>query len=193
MKLIGPRMFVVEKIGRRVAAIICFALAVAIVQLVRNADHQVTGHILVHLPPESETPEQHRNLSEYDLFGEPVEDCSWMEGLERRQCLNTARNARKFIYDHWVARKKAYIEIRGYCIDCFPEDHLFIEPDQDGNWKVFVRSFIPYSGYSFQRSFTNSIEIGVKIRPATKYERKRLGTKEVLVFLDSHGQEIGLL
>lgn len=175
----------------RLIAVLCIAVGLAAVTVLRSGDDAMPSRFLVKIPDEIGRPEQNRDLSEYALGG-VVGDCVWMSDHERRTCLNDRSKARKFIFDHWRAKSRAHIEIDHYCVDCLtPEDHIFIEPDENGKWRIVKRLFIPHRGYSFHRGFLTSIATDVKYRRTTREEREDCFPPEVLVFLDEDGKEIG--
>lgn len=51
---------------------------------------------------------------------------------------------RDFIWDHLQAKRRGHIQVTYSSIDAGTRDFFFIEPDKDGNWKVFWWSI----GYS---------------------------------------------
>ena len=188
--MFGSKRFVVRDIEYRLVALLCVAVGVAAVAMLRSGDDATQSRFLVKIPDEPERPEQNRDLSKYDLGGF-TGDCTWMSGLEKRTCVNLRSKARKFIFDHWHAKKKAYIEVDYYCTDCRHEEHIFIEPDENGKWQI-VKRFIPTNvGYSFHRGFLTSTAVDVRYRHATREERNEGSAPKVLVFLDENGGEAG--
>lgn len=55
-------------------------------------------------------------------------------------CKQSMEKARRFVWEHWKKRKRGYVAV----VSTFPEgeytDHLFIEPDETGSWRVAVRT-----------------------------------------------------
>jgi len=82
-------------------------------------------------------PADGRDLKEY-FWGGWVEECTWKQGRELRRCLRIRDQARKFIYDHWRSKERAYIAIDFPCTDCFPTMHVFIEPNEAGEWRIAI-------------------------------------------------------
>jgi hypothetical protein len=185
MKIIGSKRFVTRHISRRLIALICIGAGILGVQVYRQANAEIPTHFLVQLPVERkpETPEQERDLSGYDLGG-PVEECTWQEGNERKQCLIARDEARKFIYEHWLEKRKAYIAIDFPCVDCAPVLHVFIEPDDDGKWRIASR----LEGRFGIHARANAYDL--KYKKANEDERRLESTSKVLSFLDKDDEEV---
>jgi hypothetical protein len=46
------------------------------------------------------------------------------------------RSAREFIWSHWQQKKRGYVVVSMSSVDAGSDAHIFIEPDQNGNWQV---------------------------------------------------------
>ncbi|HVF29633.1 MAG TPA: hypothetical protein VNA22_01635 [Pyrinomonadaceae bacterium] len=122
-----------------------------------------------------------RDFMEYE-FTDPVPDCQWKLGSELRECLGARDAGRQFIFRHWKARKKAYVEISLPSRYDPVAMHVFIEPDSSGRWRV-IR--IVEEGDNHFRHAS-----GVTYRRATADERRTDASARRLVLLDDAGIEL---
>ena len=132
-------------------------------------------------------PSDGREISTYDK-GEHVDECSWYGDDEFETCLKRSverrENARRFIYEHWRSKTLAYISIDRRCIDCAPTDHIFIEPDDTGRWRILIVAEEP----RFPPRYHTAHD--VTYRRATSDERSEEKVSRILSFKDSSGREI---
>ena len=123
-----------------------------------------------------------RELSQYDVAGY-VEDCMAVDDEEWDDCLKRRDAARRFVFEHWKEQRRGYIEIGHPCIDCSPVDHIFIEPDANGHWRIVIT--LETNG-PLRTDWATS----ARFKRATKDEQRRTDPKSVLSFLDSNGKQI---
>lgn len=190
-KLFHKNPFVAHGLLRRMIALFCLAIGVFVAKTMEPEPHSA----LVVKPAQGVPagfgmnvyrfdPSDGRRLSEYDLGGE-VETCGWQSDGEVKECWKKRDEARKFIYDHWQSKTRAYIAVDFPCTDCGPTEHIFIEPNADGVWRISrvmeePRFPVRYWGDAFD----------VKFRKARDEDRPSERTARLLSFLDSSGAEI---
>jgi hypothetical protein len=123
-----------------------------------------------------------RNLSHYDNGGY-IESCDQVEKHEWTSCLRKREAARRFVFDHWTAKRRGYIQVGHPCIDCSPVDHIFIEPDSNGKFRIVV---------TLETIGPLRTEKASKVifRQANKDEQRRSDATTVLSFVDRKGNEI---
>lgn len=78
-----------------------------------------------------------RNLSLYDNGGNS--GCGIVSNTEYKHCIGTYVSARAFLWNHWQAKRRGYIVIRFASEDAVSDSHIFIEPDESGDWHVVWR------------------------------------------------------
>lgn len=88
---------------------------------------------------------QNRKIAHYDYGGSI--DCTrlWLKNFKftfntRPKGLCDENEARNFIWEHWVSKQRGYLRIRYSGIDTSNTEHIFIEPDKNGNWAIRWRS-----------------------------------------------------
>src|SRR4030095_525617 len=47
--------------------------------------------------------------------------------------------ARQFLWQHWKNRRLGYLTLTGHSVDASSTSHVFVEPDNDGRWRVAWR------------------------------------------------------
>jgi hypothetical protein len=122
----------------RLIAFACFVfglIAVLIWQQFRD-DPPATNSVGVLLKP-AETNLWQRNLSEYESGGR-FSDCNNILKTEVPNCEKDLNQGRNFLLHHWESRTKAYIVFHRHSTDWSNEYHVFIEPDENGTWRVTV-------------------------------------------------------
>lgn len=122
-----------------------------------------------------------RDLSSYDQ-GAYAPSCYSFEKTFA-ECLATRQAARDFIYTHFKDNRKGYIKVGFPCTDCGSIDHFFIEPDENGRWKVTIT--LDTNG-----PLSTSTALSVRFRRAKEDERYDGYTSRVLSLVDAHGHEI---
>lgn len=55
-------------------------------------------------------------------------------------CKRSMEKARRFVWDHWKKRKRGYVAVVTTFLEGEYTDHLFIEPNDNGSWRVDVRT-----------------------------------------------------
>lgn len=51
-----------------------------------------------------------------------------------------SQKIRDFIWQHWNEKRRGYIKMTTDMVDWVTTDHIFIEPDQEGQWHVAWKS-----------------------------------------------------
>jgi hypothetical protein len=86
---------------------------------------------------------------------------------------------RDFIWEHYIAKKRGYVRVNYVGVDTGAIEHIFIEPDIRGNWKV--------SWWTESRSWLS----GNKIYAKKVFDVQRIENSETenwkLVFSDERG------
>jgi hypothetical protein len=57
----------------------------------------------------------------------------------RQKCEYSMEQARRFVWDHWKKRKRGYVAVKFDSGNGSYVRHLFIEPKEDGEWRVAER------------------------------------------------------
>ncbi len=102
---------------------------------------------------------------------------------ETRECLYERGAARKFIYEHWMAKSKGYVSIGFPCVDCSPVTHYFVEPDEDSRWLIVMT-------FEMNGPLSTSKAVKLRFRHATKVEVSQGYPSILLSFIDKFGKEI---
>lgn len=79
---------------------------------------------------------QGRNLTIYDEL--EIRDHEHFHPWERWENPVLAQ-ARRFLWEHWRDRRRAYLILTMSSIDWTRTSHIFVEPDDSGHWRVFIR------------------------------------------------------
>ncbi len=147
--------------------------------------------------PEPETIIQNRNLSDYDIGGN-FSNCfgtELVDQAEMRKCATNLDKARNFILNHWQTRKRGYIVHKTGGRDNGKDFHIFIEPDENGKWRIVERSEKSYSTLSrldCRQVISQDIRM-VKRKSATEDVDHLIIGKYYLSFLDKYGEEVETL
>ncbi len=80
---------------------------------------------------------QGRDLSFYDFGGRQCGATILISEIPL--CEDARKKARDFIWGHWQEKRRGYIIIQFTYDDGRSDAHLFIEPDESGNWHVVWR------------------------------------------------------
>jgi hypothetical protein len=187
------KRIVVLRLLRRFIAVLCFSFGV-IVWYWQTPPDPVPTSFLVQLPSPPETIIQSRNLSEYD-YGGIIPSCFNNFEISVKECEATEKRARDFILKHWQNKKRAYIIVQYGGTDVSGEKHVFIEPNNSGQWEIVRREDAGASNF-VMRGFGSNIIVEtarfIKTKRATNknddYPHK-LGTS-YLIFFDKDGKEI---
>jgi hypothetical protein len=76
-----------------------------------------------------------RDLSQYDFGG--YHGCGLnVEDWTSDRCVHTLKKARQFILKHWKEKKRGYVVVKYRSVDAESHSHIFIEPDENGNWRI---------------------------------------------------------
>ena len=123
-----------------------------------------------------------RDLSLYDEGGY-IQTCIGFNDDEWTNCMKQRDAARRFVFDHWSAKRRGYIQIGHPCVDCSPVDHIFIEPDPTGEMRIVI-------SLETNGPLRTEEASRLKFRRATAEEKRRTDSATVLVFVDRYGAEI---
>jgi len=123
-----------------------------------------------------------RDLSLYDEGGY-VESCVGVSENEWAGCLKRRAAARKFVFDHWTEKRRGYIKIGHFCVDCSPVDHIFIEPDTSGGMRIVIT--LETNGPLRTEEASK-----VRFRRATRDEQRLTFSRTVLSLEAQSGNEI---
>lgn len=138
------KRFVARNITFRLIAVAFFVVGIVLVRSHQSQPEQINTRFLIQLepkPPERETILQNRNLADYEI-GDSF--CVTVELSEIPKCDAKTEKARKFILSRWKAKKRAYIVYEWSGTDRGGEHHIFIEPDDYGNWHIVERTEFSY-------------------------------------------------
>jgi len=123
-----------------------------------------------------------RDLSLYDEGGY-IESCGAVNENEWAACLRQREAARRFVFDHSAEKRRGYIQVGHPCVDCSPVDHIFIEPDPNGELRIVIT--LETNGPLRTEEASK-----VRFRRANKEEKWRTNSATILVFVDRNGTEI---
>lgn len=59
---------------------------------------------------------------------------------DSRKCTRSIEKARRFVWDHWKMKKRGHVSVARASDEAEWVTHLFIEPDDDGGWRVAERT-----------------------------------------------------
>jgi hypothetical protein len=130
---------------------------------------------------------QDRNLSLYD-FGGRSSNCGVILLTEVRKCEAVRKKARDFIWKHWQAKKRGYIECEWSGTDSGVNYQVFIEPDKNGEWHMLwigERFGMPPNHGTFEK-----VIYQVKRKRATNDDYQYENGIVYLSFLDKDGEEV---
>jgi hypothetical protein len=80
---------------------------------------------------------QNRDMSQYDQGGHF--DCAGGFGKDSFHIGCNENKIRDFVWQHWAKRKRGYIRITYHSEDARSTFHIFIEPNDNGEWNVVWR------------------------------------------------------
>lgn len=129
-----------------------------------------------------------RDLSQFDNGGEFTNQCFPQDDI--KGCEKKRIEARKFIFKHWKEKKRGFILYNVVGADCITDVHIFIEPGENGKWRIvemFDYSLNRYAFYEDDLSLT--IYNSVKFKRATKDDYPFEIGEYYLSFLDENGKE----
>lgn len=179
------RKLVFKNIKFRFGAILIFAVCSLIVWNWNSRNKTIPTRYLVSLQPQPETIFQDRDISAYD-FGGQIVSCFNNFDIPAKDCQQSKKQAREFIYKHWQDRKRAYLILE--CSYHCSAYYVFVEPNKNGNWNIVWRS--KYS--DFERGFSSNISneemTSVVYKIATEDNWSEIGIK-LLSFQDKDRKE----
>lgn len=78
-----------------------------------------------------------REITDEEIFqGRDISQYNKADTSKSGSYKSTQKKMRNFIWKQWQNKKRGYIENRLAGIDAGQTDHIFIEPDEEGKWKV---------------------------------------------------------
>ena len=78
---------------------------------------------------------QNRDMAQYDKGGHF--DCHGWDKEPKDVC--DEKKVRNFIWQHWTEKKRGYIRVTYGSVDARSTSHIFIEPDEKGEWYIARR------------------------------------------------------
>jgi hypothetical protein len=122
---------------------------------------------------------QGRDLSSYDQAG--FFDCRSVAPPPRPHC--ELETIRKFIWEHWQAKRRGYIRVTWNSVDATSTSHVFIEPAAEGgSWHVTWRIVR-------DRRFITELPDITSVAWVPRTENDEAGEK-ILVFRHANHEEI---
>jgi hypothetical protein len=180
--------------SQRLVYLICLVIGIFAAKSFQGIEKPAGSIFLVHIAPVQTgfddgsshgfDPADGRELTSYAAGGH-VQECSWREGKEWRRCLRDREEARRFTYEHWQSKQRAYIAIDFPCVDCAPTMHVFIEPNEAGIWRITIVNEEPR--YPVRR---DPDAFGLMYRKTREDDRWREPAPRVLSFRDLSNVEV---
>lgn len=182
------KRLIAHNISYRLIAVLCFVLGVVGLNLWQTVTEIPPSRILVKPLFKLNTTEA-LNPSGYD-FGGYVEECSFSD--QPKQCDALREKARQFLLKAWNEKRRAYIVVDYFCIDCSPTDSIFVEPDSNGIWHLVIKRHPDVRGYPTAASaLEGKIAVNVRRRRATRNDYGHRVGDLLLAFIDKSGEEVG--
>lgn len=155
----------------------------------------ISRAFIVTFPPEPPKPEsilQDRNLAEYEQIS--FSDCRFVRE-DNQKCEEELDNGRRLVLDLWEDKKRAYVlySVRGYHGGV--DYHIFIEPDNSGNWHIVRRWKQYYTTVGWENLFRIDSTKAFSVEPFRKTDDDDIyrDGKFYLKFFDKNGKEIDTL
>ena len=127
---------------------------------------------------------QGRNLALYDAGGE------FLAALSHPITPEQMEKLRSFISEHWKNHRRGYVRVNFAGIDNLEESHIFIEPNNAGDWRIIWRT-IHHQGVipPPPLQLTELPEI-TAVERAKRSKDYWLPGAYVLIFRDKDGKEV---
>lgn len=136
-------------------------------------------------PPTKEEIFQARDMTLYDL-GKAFSNCA-VPSSKYNKCKKEKIKAREFIWNHWKAKKRAYIAYEWTGADTGGDIHIFIEPDDKGRWFFALRST---GDLRFMLEIRETKAHLIKYKRATENAHWLEKGEWYLSLLDENGEEV---
>jgi hypothetical protein len=126
------------------------------------------------------------------IFGDR-QGCGYVPDSQYRQCEASIQNARDFIWNHWTDQRRGYLIITMGSDDAQSDAHIFIEPGDDGRWRV---AWTWKRIFGFPKSVAGQIDAVPDIHCVERREETDLdvgclrGGVLHLSLIDDDGQEV---
>ncbi|MBX7175094.1 MAG: hypothetical protein K1X72_29220 [Pyrinomonadaceae bacterium] len=128
-----------------------------------------------------------RDLSQFDNAGEFTERCFSQDNS--KECEKKKIEARQFLLNHWKEKKRATIKYYWSGADVEGEGYFFIEPDDNGRWRIII--IREYFGVGFIDNNLSLFEAtSMKYKRATKDDYPFETGTYYLSFIDKNGEEV---
>lgn len=186
----------------RITAVVCFA--VGYLSFAYLQPESIAPVIVVKPKSAPENPTQSRDMAEYEFAGD-LDRCESLpeydeqgslsskenQLTQERQCSGVRIQAREILLKNWRAKVKTYTVVKYHGDHCPAPEHVFIEPDIKGRWRVVIRQHAYGVDPGFDgRTMVDRIAVDLRsIRPHRSDFRFENGRK-ILVFLDEQGNEV---
>lgn len=124
---------------------------------------------------------QKRDMTLYNNGG--YFDCrDWVSKDEPRGVCDE-KKVRDFIWQHWTEKKRGYVRLTYDSVDAKSTSHIFIEPDEKGEWSVTWRIV----RFHAMPQLNNQITDVAKIVTVERVENKQKKALWALVFKNRSG------
>ena len=125
---------------------------------------------------------QGRDLTIYD---QEVSQCCWR--------LDSTVKARAFLWQHWREKRRTYLIVTFIGLDSVDKAHIFVEPDEHGEWHVIWRreSIIPPRRGSIVDDMPDIRSI--ELRSVDERDYRYKGGHCILFFIGKDGKEVETL
>jgi hypothetical protein len=124
---------------------------------------------------------QRRDLTQYDEGG--YFDCRHWIAEDEPRGICDEKKIRDFIWQHWTKKKRGYARITYDSVDAKSTSHIFIEPDEKGEWSVAWR-IVRFHAIA---QLNNQITDVEKIVNVERFENKPKKGEWALVFKNRIG------
>jgi hypothetical protein len=142
------------------------------------------GETMFHRPPPQQEIVQGRDFKRY-IDGGEFSNAPLKHGRVPR-----ITALREFIWSHWTQKARSYVRLSLSGVDTRDTTYFFIEPDQQGRWRIHCRHLNIWAGAVGMTRWTlgNDDEI-VAVERAKPKKDDRYGGGYVLVFKTKDGKE----
>jgi hypothetical protein len=118
-------------------ALFIFAIGVAVFSCSKRSPVTTPVALATPTPVKLTTPTEGKPLTLYDNGGRF--GCGITLKSEYSDCQNSLVRARRFLWEHWQQKRRGYAVVRFGSTDAVSDSHIFIEPDENGAWRVAWR------------------------------------------------------
>lgn len=192
MKYLSSKKIVMRGGSLRLIAILCCAIGIITMSNWKTEPNLAV--FTVQIPPKLPDPGtilETRDLSNYEL-GRSFSTCIGVKIKQYKQCEKAMDEGRNFIFNHLKNKKRGYIIHEWSGVDTMGEFHVFVEPDENENWKAVIRWIPPRVIFSWNDYYEIKTEkaFTIKRKRITESDDRRREGKFYLSFLDKEGEEV---